>query len=72
MAQGGAQIFDAFVANPTTAAIGFHSIGQRGTAAEYWVGTIALACAAPVAMPTEDRIAIERFAALLSGAPYAG
>lgn len=72
MTQGGAQIFDASVANPTTAAIGFHSIGQRGNTSEYWVGTVALACVAPVAMSTEDRITIERFAALLSGAPYAG
>jgi hypothetical protein len=35
-------------------------------------GDMALACWAPTEIPADDRAAIARFAALLSGAPYAG
>lgn len=45
-------------------------IGSNGAAGGFAKGLIFLVCASPAAMPTADRIAIERFAALLSGASY--
>lgn len=49
-----------------TLAIGAASAAGTGP----WAGTIVAACYAPIEMAANDRIAIERFAAWLSGAPY--
>lgn len=47
-------------------------IGQRNNSAEYWWGSVALTSACSGVMPDADRVAIERFAALLIGTTYAG
>lgn len=41
--------------------------GNLGKSSDYWQGTMFLLCVAPIAMPDADRIAIEKFAAYLSG-----
>lgn len=51
---------------PTAASIGSAAV----LGSNFFVGLLWLVCVSPVQMPDADRIAIERFAALLSGAAY--
>lgn len=58
--------------NATTFAFNTGSaIGNDPSSGRFFTGLIYLACISSTAMPNADRIAIERFAALLSGATYA-
>jgi len=57
---------------PSTAASSLYGIAVAGVTlpAAYKQGLYFLVCVGPASMPDADRIAIERFAALLSGASY--
>lgn len=72
--KGGTQVGSAltgtYTASTASTTVGIGA--ESGVAASApMLGTVALACWAPVAMPDADRQAIERFGAYLIGAPYA-
>lgn len=60
------------VASPSSGTTTSWYIGQRGIGSEYYTGVIALSFAAPGVITTEQRQAIERFAAYYVGANYVG
>lgn len=69
MFMDGGQVFQAEVAPPSQVTPEAF-VGARSSTGEFWVGDVFLGCMAQGVMPAADRVSIERFGALLSGAMY--